>query len=124
MNTAVRHARSTQEQDSDRQLKARHRALWALGDYPAVAAELIPELGPELVRVCGIRAGDRVLDVAAGSGSAAIPAAAAGAIVTASDRRRSFSTPGVGSPQSMASISSGWKPMRRQCRSRTTASTS
>ncbi|MGB8505164.1 class I SAM-dependent methyltransferase [Mycobacterium sp.] len=85
MTTAERHARSTQEQDSDRQLKARHRALWALGDYPAAAAELIPELGPELVRVCGIRAGDRVLDVAAGSGNAAIPAAAAGAIVTASD---------------------------------------
>jgi SAM-dependent methyltransferase len=70
---------------ADRELKAKHRALWAAGDYPAVAAELIPELGPELVRACGIRAGDRVLDVAAGSGNAAIPAAAAGALVTASD---------------------------------------
>jgi ubiquinone/menaquinone biosynthesis C-methylase UbiE len=38
-----------------------------------------------LVRACGIRTGDRVLDVAAGSGNAAIPAAVAGAIVTASD---------------------------------------
>jgi SAM-dependent methyltransferase len=71
--------------DADRQLKAKHRALWASGDYPAVAAELIPTLGPELVRACGIRPGDRVLDVAAGSGNAAIPAAAAGAVVTASD---------------------------------------
>jgi ubiquinone/menaquinone biosynthesis C-methylase UbiE len=71
--------------DADRELKAKHRALWAAGDYPAVAAELIPALGPELVRACGIRAGDRVLDVAAGSGNAAIPAAAAGALVTASD---------------------------------------
>jgi ubiquinone/menaquinone biosynthesis C-methylase UbiE len=69
----------------DRELKAKHRALWASGDYPAVAAELIPALGPELVRAAGIRSGDRVLDVAAGSGNAAIPAAAAGAIVTASD---------------------------------------
>jgi DNA-binding SARP family transcriptional activator len=69
----------------DRELKAKHRALWASGDYPAVAAELIAELGPELVRACGIRAGDQVLDVAAGSGNAAIPAAAEGAIVTASD---------------------------------------
>jgi ubiquinone/menaquinone biosynthesis C-methylase UbiE len=59
--------------------------LWASGDYPAVAAELIPALGPELVRACGVRAGDHVLDVAAGSGNAAIPAAEAGAIVTASD---------------------------------------
>jgi SAM-dependent methyltransferase len=73
------------EQDADRALKAKHRALWASGDYPAVAAELIPALGPKLVRACEIRAGDRVLDVAAGSGNAAIPAAAAGAIVTASD---------------------------------------
>jgi SAM-dependent methyltransferase len=71
--------------DADRQLKAKHRALWASGDYPAVAAELIPTLGPELVRASGVRAGDRVLDVAAGSGNAAIAAAAAGAIVTASD---------------------------------------
>ena len=71
--------------DADRALKAKHRALWASGDYAAVAAELIPELGPELVRAGGVKAGDRVLDVAAGSGNAAIPAAATGAIVTASD---------------------------------------
>lgn len=69
----------------DRELKAKHRALWASGDYPAVAAELISELGPELVRECGVRPGDRVLDVATGSGNAAIPAAVAGAVVTASD---------------------------------------
>lgn len=73
------------EQDADRQLKARHRALWAAGDYPRVAAELIPQFGPELVRAAGVRAGQRVLDVAAGSGNAAIPAAARGATVTASD---------------------------------------
>lgn len=71
--------------DLDRELKAKHRALWASGDYPAVAAELIPALGPALVRACEVRAGDRVLDVGAGSGNAAIPAAAAGAVVTASD---------------------------------------
>jgi SAM-dependent methyltransferase len=71
--------------DQDRAVKAKHRALWASGDYPAVAAELIPELGPRLVRACGVRPGQRVLDVAAGSGNAAIPAAAAGAQVIASD---------------------------------------
>jgi ubiquinone/menaquinone biosynthesis C-methylase UbiE len=70
---------------ADRQLKAKHRALWAAGDYPAVATDLIPDLGAELVRACGVRAGQRVLDVAAGSGNAALPAAAAGGIVTASD---------------------------------------
>jgi SAM-dependent methyltransferase len=71
--------------DADRALKAKHRALWAAGDYPRVAAELIPSFGPELVRACGVRAGQRVLDVGAGSGNAAIPAAALGARVVASD---------------------------------------
>ena len=85
MGTAEHGVISTVEQDADRQLKAKHRALWASGNYPAVAAELIPALGPELVQACGVRAGDRVLDVAAGSGNAAIPAAAVGGIVTASD---------------------------------------
>ena len=46
---------------ADQQLKAKHRAMWASGDYPAVAAELIPDLGPELVEASGIRAGHRVL---------------------------------------------------------------
>lgn len=71
--------------DADRALKIKHRALWASGDYVAVATELIPELGPELVRACRVGAGDRVLDVAAGAGNAAIPAARAGATVTAAD---------------------------------------
>lgn len=71
--------------DADRALKSKHRALWASGDYASVAAELIPALGPELVKACGIKPGDRVLDVAAGTGNASIPAAVAGAVVTASD---------------------------------------
>ena len=76
---------SQAEREADRRLKTKHRALWASGDYPAVAAELIPELGPRLVAACGVRAGQRVLDVAAGSGNAAIPAAEMGAAVTATD---------------------------------------
>ncbi len=70
---------------ADRELKARHRALWASGDYPTVATDLIPTLGPELVRACDVREGLRVLDVGAGSGNAAIPAAERGARVTAAD---------------------------------------
>ncbi|MGA5301871.1 class I SAM-dependent methyltransferase [Nucisporomicrobium flavum] len=61
------------------------RAVWALGDYPTVAAEVIPALGPVLVEACGVGPGQRVLDVAAGTGNVAIPAALAGADVTASD---------------------------------------
>ena len=71
--------------DADRALKGRHRAMWALGDYSAVAAEIIPSLGPILVEATGVRPGDRVLDVAAGAGNAAIPAALAGGRVVASD---------------------------------------
>jgi SAM-dependent methyltransferase len=66
-------------------LKARHRAMWGLGNYARVADELIPELGKVLVEACEIGPGDRVLDIAAGTGNAAIPAALAGAEVTASD---------------------------------------
>jgi SAM-dependent methyltransferase len=73
------------ETAADRQLKARHRAMWAAGNYAAVATELIPALGPELVAACAIGPGQRVLDVGAGTGNAAIPAAAAGASVIASD---------------------------------------
>ncbi len=71
--------------DTDIALKAKHRAVWALGDYPAVATEIIPELGRVLARASGIGRGDRVLDVAAGAGNVAIPAALAGADVVASD---------------------------------------
>ncbi|MGE2712699.1 class I SAM-dependent methyltransferase [Mycolicibacterium litorale] len=69
----------------DGQLAARHRSMWASGDYPRLAAELVAPLGPVLVEAAGIAAGDRVLDVAAGTGNAAIPAARQGAAVTASD---------------------------------------
>ena len=70
---------------ADEALKAKHRAMWALGDYHAVATEIIADLGPVLVRATGIDAGQHVLDVAAGSGNVAIPAAATGAHVIASD---------------------------------------
>jgi SAM-dependent methyltransferase len=75
----------TEAAQADRALKDRHRAMWALGDYQAVATEIIPGLGTALAQACGVRAGDRVLDVAAGTGNAAIPAALAGADVVACD---------------------------------------
>ncbi len=71
--------------DADRTLKAKHRAVWASGDYPALAHDLIWSLGPTLVTEAGVRPGQQVLDVAAGSGNVAIPAAMAGATVVASD---------------------------------------
>jgi SAM-dependent methyltransferase len=71
--------------DADLALQAKHRAMWALGDYPAVASEVVGSLGAILVEATGVSRGDRVLDVAAGSGNAAIPAALRGASVVASD---------------------------------------
>jgi SAM-dependent methyltransferase len=65
-------------------LKETHRRTWASGDYPRIA-ELVTAVGERVVQRAGIRAGDEVLDVAAGSGNAAIPAALAGARVIASD---------------------------------------
>ena len=67
------------------ELKQKHRKMWASGDYPSMVETFLTPLGPRLVDACEIGAGDRVLDVAAGTGNAAIPAAATGADVVASD---------------------------------------
>lgn len=71
--------------DVDRALKERHRAMWAMGDYASVADEIVGDLGRVLVSATGVEPGQRVLDVAAGSGNASFPAARAGAVVVASD---------------------------------------
>lgn len=65
--------------------KAAIRAAWALGDYHRFAKATIWERGPELVAACRITAGQRVLDVAAGTGNTAIRAAETGADVVAAD---------------------------------------
>jgi SAM-dependent methyltransferase len=70
---------------TDAELKARHRAMWASGDYPSMVETFLLPLGPRLVEACGIGPGMRVLDVAAGTGNASLPAARTGADVTASD---------------------------------------
>jgi SAM-dependent methyltransferase len=69
----------------DIELKKKHRAMWASGDYPSMVETFLLPLGPRLVEACGIGPGQRVLDVASGTGNAAIPAAKTGADVVASD---------------------------------------
>ena len=59
--------------------------MWASGDYPSMVETFLLPLGPRLVDACGIGPGMRVLDVAAGTGNASLPAAQRGARVTASD---------------------------------------
>ena len=71
--------------DANRELKAAVRGMWALGDYHKFATETVWELGPVLIEACGIAAGQRVHDVATGTGNVAIRAAEAGAKVVASD---------------------------------------
>jgi len=69
----------------DRALKAKHAAMWASGSYPAVVEEAVAPLGTVLVEAVDVQRGQRVLDVAAGTGTSAIPAARRGAEVVATD---------------------------------------
>ena len=66
------------------EFKQAQRAMWAAGDYPALAVH-IAHVGDGLVERAGVGPGARVLDVACGPGSTAIPAARAGAHATGLD---------------------------------------
>jgi ubiquinone/menaquinone biosynthesis C-methylase UbiE len=77
--------RSLTATPEDRALKAKHAAMWASGSYPTVVDEVVHTLGRTLVETIDVRAGQRVLDVAAGTGTSAIPSARRGADVIATD---------------------------------------
>ena len=67
------------------ELKKTHRATWASGDYPAVA-ERIDEVPPrDLLDRIHVQPGEDVLDVATGTGNAALRAAQSGANVIGLD---------------------------------------
>jgi hypothetical protein len=51
------------------ELKQRTRAIWAAGDFPAVAKRTLWEVGEHLVQRVGIGKDEDVLDVACGSGT-------------------------------------------------------
>lgn len=85
MSSFTSTTRTVTATDEDRALKAKHAAMWASGNYPAVVDEVVHTLGGILVDAIGIQSGQRVLDVAAGTGSSAIPAARRGAEVVATD---------------------------------------
>jgi SAM-dependent methyltransferase len=65
-------------------LKARQRAAWSSGDY-AIVGTTLQIVGEELCEALDIRAGQRVLDVAAGNGNVALAAARRWCEVVASD---------------------------------------
>ena len=64
--------------------QARARATWTAGDYERIARRLT-SAGESIVRHTAVAAGDRVLDVACGTGNATLPAARTGAWVTGLD---------------------------------------
>ena len=64
--------------------QARARATWTAGDYERIARRLT-SAGESIVRHTAVAAGDRVLDVACGTGNATLPAARTGARVTGLD---------------------------------------
>jgi ubiquinone/menaquinone biosynthesis C-methylase UbiE len=66
------------------ELKQKHRKTWAAGDYDQIARGILA-VADHVVRVARIRAGERVLDVACGTGNTALAAKARGAEVTALD---------------------------------------
>jgi SAM-dependent methyltransferase len=66
------------------QFKQVQRRIWSLGDYPEIATR-IESVADELVALSGIAPGQKVLDVATGSGNVAIVAAQAGAEVIGLD---------------------------------------
>ena len=66
------------------EFKQRQREMWAAGDYGTLS-ELITDVGELVVARARVDAGMTVLDVACGTGNAALPAARAGASVTGLD---------------------------------------
>jgi ubiquinone/menaquinone biosynthesis C-methylase UbiE len=66
------------------EFKQRQRAMWSAGDYAALS-EYIADVGERVVERAGVAASMSVLDVACGTGNAALPAARAGGRVTGLD---------------------------------------
>lgn len=65
-------------------IKQRQQATWATGDY-AVVGTTLQIVGEQLCEAVDLRAGERVIDVAAGNGNATLAAARRWAEVTATD---------------------------------------
>lgn len=65
-------------------VKTRQQATWSAGNYAAIGSTL-QIVGETLCEAMDVRSGQRLLDVAAGNGNAALAAARRGCIVTASD---------------------------------------
>ena len=65
-------------------IKAKQQSTWSSGDYAVIGATL-QIVGESLAEAADVRAGERVLDVAAGNGNATLAAARRFATVTSTD---------------------------------------
>lgn len=83
MSSAAHHAASAAAPDFSA-VKARQQATWASGDFAKVAARIVWS-AEQLCEAAGLQAGWRVLDVATGSGNAALAAARRGCNVVGVD---------------------------------------
>jgi SAM-dependent methyltransferase len=80
MNTAI----ETKPGPDFAAIKQRQQATWASGDYAAIGTTL-QIVGETLAEAADVRAGQAVLDVAAGNGNASLAAARRHALVTSTD---------------------------------------
>jgi len=78
------HTMSTATAQTTAAVKQRQQATWASGDYAPIGVTL-QIVGETLAEAADIRAGEAVLDVAAGNGNASLAAARRFAAVTAAD---------------------------------------
>ena len=77
------------------ELKAQARMTWAAGDFATIARTQLWPVGERLVKRVGIGRGEDVLDVACGTGNAAIRAAQAGGRVVGVDLTPELFVPGA-----------------------------
>ena len=101
-------------------LKSRQHAAWSSGDYSVVGTTL-QIVGEELCEALDVRAGQKVLDVAAGNGNVSLAAARRWCDVVATDYVPALLDARASAPMPNGSTSSSARPMRKRCRLRTTA---
>ena len=97
-------------------IKERQRWTWASGDYSAIASRIVL-MAEQLAESAALRAGDAVLDVATGTGNAAIAAARRRSLRSS---RRSEPTPAGQTTSSEPGCPQGSRPgpaaARARCR--------
>ena len=104
-------------------VKVRQQAAWSAGDY-AVIGRTLQIVGESLCEAVDLRAGGRVLDVAAGNGNATLAAARCFAEVTSTDYVPGLIERGRARAEAEGLQVAFRERMLRRCPSRTAPSTS